>query len=263
MKQSKNTICYFKPMRKSVILSGCVISLMLITSCAAKRDLVYFSNLANATVVNNPQTAQEVRIHKKDIVSVSVNSLNPESNKLFYVVSAQSGKEEGYKVSKDGTIQLPLLGEVKVEDMTVEEAQTAIASELTKHVKSPVVDVRLINFKITVIGEVNRPATFIIADEKVNLLEALGLAGDMTVYGKRDNVLVIRNEEGNKTMTRLNLNKLESMNSPYFNLRQNDIVYVEPDKAKAVEYSQNTRLLPVVIASISALAVLAAVLLKR
>jgi polysaccharide export outer membrane protein len=245
-----------------VILAICVIPLMLITSCAAKRDLVYFSNMANATVVNNSQTQQEVRIHQNDIVSVSVNSLNEESNKLFSMPNIQPGKE-GYKVNKDGTIQLPLIGEFKIEGMNVEEAQTAIALELKKHVKSPVVDVRLINFKVTVIGEVNKPATFIISDEKVNLLEALGLAGDMTVYGKRENVLIIRNEGGNKSMTRLNLNNLESMNSPYFNLKQNDIVYVEPDRSKAVEYSQNTRLLPVVIASISALAVLAAVLLKR
>jgi polysaccharide export outer membrane protein len=246
-----------------VILAICVIPLMLITSCAAKRDLVYFSNMANATVVNNSQTQQEVRIHKNDIVSVSMNSLNEESNKLFSMPNAQPGKEVGYKVNTDGIIQLPLIGEFKIEGMNVEEAQTAIALELKKHVKSPVVDVRLINFKVTVIGEVNKPSTFIISDEKVNLLEALGLAGDMTVYGKRENVLIIRNEGGNKSMTRLNLNNLESMNSPYFNLKQNDIVYVEPDRSKAVEYSQNTRLLPVVIASISALAVLAAVLLKR
>jgi polysaccharide export outer membrane protein len=132
-----------------------------------------------------------------------------------------------------------------------------------QHVKSPVVDLRLSNFKITVIGEVNKPATFIINDEQVNVLEALGLAGDMTVYGRRENVLIIRNEDGNKTMTRLNLNKLESMKSPYFNLKQNDIVYIEPDRSKAVEYSQNTRLMPLIIASISAVAVLAAVLLKR
>jgi polysaccharide export outer membrane protein len=166
-------------------------------------------------------------------------------------------------VSKAGTIQLPLIGEFKIEGMTIEDAQTSIASELNKNVKNPVVEVQLVNFKITVIGEVNKPSSFIIPDEKVNVLEALGLAGDMTVYGKRENVLIIRNEGTTKLMKRLNLNKLESMNSPYFYLKQNDIVYVEPDRSKAVEYSQNTRLLPLVIASISAVAVLAAVLLKR
>jgi polysaccharide export outer membrane protein len=160
-------------------------------------------------------------------------------------------------------IHLPLIGDFKVEGMTVEEADMAIASELTKHVKSPVVDVQIINFKITVIGEVNKPSSFIIPDEKVNILEALGLAGDMTVYGKRERVLIIRSEGNGKTIKKLNLNNKEILSSPYFYLRQNDIVYVEPDRSKAVEYSQNTRLMPLITAAISAVAVLAAVLLKR
>jgi polysaccharide export outer membrane protein len=94
-------------------------------------------------------------------------------------------------------------------------------------------------------------------------LEALGMAGDMTVYGRRENVLVIRYEDGVKTINRLNLNDKATLSSPYFNLKQNDIVYVEPDKSKAFEFSQNTRTIPLVIASISAAAVLVAVLLKR
>lgn len=241
-------------------------SLMMLSGCAARRDLVYFSNMAETATVNKSQD-QQVLIKRGDVVNVTVNSLSPESNNLFYgnknMGTNPRPGSEGYKVDKNGNIQLPLIGEIKIEGLSVEGAQTAIASELIKHVKSPVVDLRLSNFKITVIGEVNKPATFIINDEQVNVLEALGLAGDMTVYGRRENVLIIRNEDGNKTMTRLNLNKLESMKSPYFTLKQNDIVYIEPDRSKAVEYSQNTRMMPLVIASISAIAVLAAVLLKR
>jgi polysaccharide export outer membrane protein len=238
----------------------------MLSGCAARRDLVYFSNMAETATVNKSQD-QQVLIKRGDVVNVTVNSLSPESNNLFYgnknMGTNPRPGSEGYKVDRNGNIQLPLIGEIKIEGLTVEDAQTAIASQLIKHVKSPVVDLRLSNFKITVIGEVNKPATFIINDEQVNVLEALGLAGDMTVYGKRENVLIIRNEDGNKTMTRLNLNKLESMKSPYFTLKQNDIVYIEPDRSKAVEYSQNTRMMPLVIASISAIAVLAAVLLKR
>jgi len=249
-----------------IIIVSCIVSLMMLSGCAARRDLVYFSNMAETATVNKSQ-GQQLLIKSGDVVNVTVNSLSPESNNLFYgnknmAINPRPGSE-GYKVDKNGNIQLPLIGEIKIEGLSVEDAQTAIASQLIKHVKSPVVDVRLSNFKITVIGEVNKPATFIINDEQVNVLEALGLAGDMTVYGKRENVLIIRNEDGNKTMTRLNLNKLESMRSPYFNLKQNDIVYIEPDRSKAVEYSQNTRLMPLIIASISAVAVLAAVLLKR
>jgi len=248
------------------MIISCIVSLMMLSGCAARRDLVYFSNMAETATVNKSQD-QQVLIKRGDVVNVTVNSLSPESNNLFYgnknMGTNPRPGSEGYKVDKNGNIQLPLIGEIKIEGLSVEGAQTAIASELIKHVKSPVVDLRLSNFKITVIGEVNKPATFIINDEQVNVLEALGLAGDMTVYGRRENVLIIRNEDGNKTMTRLNLNKLESMKSPYFTLKQNDIVYIEPDRSKAVEYSQNTRMMPLVIASISAIAVLAAVLLKR
>jgi len=248
------------------MIVSCIVSLMMLSGCAARRDLVYFSNMAETATVSKSQD-QQLLIKRGDVVNVTVNSLSPESNNLFYgnknMGTNPRPGSEGYKVDRNGNIQLPLIGEIKIEGLSVEDAQTAIASQLIKHVKSPVVDLRLSNFKITVIGEVNKPATFIINDEQVNVLEALGLAGDMTVYGKRENVLIIRNEDGNKTMTRLNLNKLESMKSPYFTLKQNDIVYIEPDRSKAVEYSQNTRMMPLVIASISAIAVLAAVLLKR
>ena len=248
------------------MIVGCIVSLMMLSGCAARRDLVYFSNMAETATVNKSQD-QQVLIKRGDVVNVTVNSLSPESNNLFYgnknMGTNPRPGSEGYKVDRNGNIQLPLIGEIKIEGLSVEDAQTAIASQLIRHVKSPVVDLRLSNFKITVIGEVNKPATFIINDEQVNVLEALGLAGDMTVYGRRENALIIRNEDGNKTMTRLNLNKLESMKSPYFTLKQNDIVYIEPDRSKAVEYSQNTRMMPLVIASISAIAVLAAVLLKR
>ncbi|WP_245845531.1 polysaccharide biosynthesis/export family protein [Mucilaginibacter xinganensis] len=222
--------------------------------------------MASSVTENNTQ-AQETRIHKNDVVNITMTSSNPESNLLFIsnknAASGTSLYKDGYRVNKSGYVNLPLIGDFKIEGLGVDEAQTKIAAELDKYVKNPVVDIQIVNFKITVIGEVNKPSTFIITDEKVNLLEALGMAGDMTVYGRRENVLVIRNEGNHKTMKRLNLNKQEAMNSPYFYLTQNDIVYVEPDRSKAVEYSQNTRLMPLVIASISAVAVLAAVLLKR
>jgi polysaccharide export outer membrane protein len=250
----------------NVFYGSCLLVLIILNGCAPQRDLVYFSNLANTATVNQLQKP-EATIHQNDLLNISVNSSNPESNKLFSgnrnLEADAASRKDGYRVSKAGTIILPLIGEVKIEGMSIDEAQNAIATQLSRQVKNPVVDIQIMNFKITVIGEVNKPSAFIISDEKVNLLEALGLAGDMTVYGKRENVLIIRNENGAKTMKRLNLNNSETLNSPYFNLMQNDIVYVEPDKSKAVEFSQNTRLLPLVIASISAAAVLAAVLLKR
>ena len=239
---------------------------ILFTGCAPKRDLVYFSDMTSSSIITDTQK-QDIKINENDILSITVNSLNPESNSLFSgninASTDPSIQKVGYKVNKDGIIQVPLIGNYKVKGLSIDSVRLGILERLSKQIKNPVVDVKVLNFKITVIGEVNKPSNFNIPDDKINLLEALGLAGDMTAYGKRENVLVIRNENGSKTMKRLNLNKQETITSPYFYLKQNDIVYVEPDKAKAFEYSQNTRILPIIIASISAAAVLAAVLLRR
>ncbi|ARS39575.1 sugar transporter [Sphingobacteriaceae bacterium GW460-11-11-14-LB5] len=239
----------------------------IITGCAPRRDLVYFSNLAKQTSEVKLQ-GQEVKIQQNDLLSVSINSLNQESNVLFAVntrnASADNNyKIEGYRVSKDGMINLPVVGNVRLEGLTIEQAQATISKELDKYVKKPVVDVQLVNFKVTVIGEVNRPSTFTVQGDNINLLEALGMAGDMTVYGKRENILVIRQQNGQRVMKRLNLNNQDVMDSPFFYLKQNDVVYVEPDKSKAIEYSPNTRIMPVVIASISAVAVLITAVLRR
>jgi len=243
-----------------------VVYVCMVTACAPKRDLVYFSNLA---AINSEEKIQqpEVKIQQNDLLSISVNSLNQESNILFAVnnrmPSAETAnKVDGYKVSREGTVTLPVIGSIKVAGLSVDQAQLAIANELDKYVKKPVVDVKLVNFKVTVIGEVNHPSNFTVPGNNINLLEALGMAGDMTVYGKRENVLVIREQNGQRQMKRLNLNDQKVFDSPFFYLKQNDIVYVEPDKSKATEYSQNTRTMPLVIASISAVAVLISAVLN-
>lgn len=235
-------------------------------ACSPQRDLVYFSNLsevANSQVKNET----ELRLQKNDQLSVSVNSLNAEYNVLFASTgnvgnSSTAGGKTTIRVNNNGMINLPLLGEIPVEGLKIEEAQQLIAKELRKQIKSPVVTVELVNFKITVIGEVNRPASLNVPGEQVNLLEALGMAGDMTVYGKRENVLVIRETNGVRNMIRLNLNDKNVYDSPYFQLRQNDIVYVEPDKSKEKQFSPNNRALPIITACISAVAVLATALIR-
>jgi len=251
---------------KKVILFVAIYT-CIITGCAPRRDLVYFSNLAKQTG-EEKLPSQEVKIQQNDLLSISVNSLNQESNVLFAVNTKNPSSEnnykiEGYRVSKEGSINLPVVGSIRLEGLTIEQAQATISRELDKYVKKPVVDVQLVNFKVTVIGEVNKPSSFTVQGDNINLLEALGMAGDMTVYGKREDVLVIRQQNGQRIMKRLNLNNQDVMNSPFFYLKQNDVVYVEPDKSKAIEYSPNTRILPVVIASISAVAVLITAVLRR
>jgi len=250
---------------KHLFLVACI-SIMLI-ACSPQRNLVYFSNLSE--VSNNQITNEaELKLQKNDQLNITMSSLNSEYNVLF-ASSGNSGNNSnipggraGFKISNKGTITLPLLGELPVEGLKIEEARNLIAKELSKHVKSPIVDVELVNFRITVIGEVNRPASLNVPGDQLNLLEALGMAGDMTVYGKRDNVLIIRENNGMRNMARLNLNDKKVYDSPYFQLKQNDIIYVEPDKSKEKEYSSNNRALPIITACISAVAVLLTAVLK-
>ncbi|TCC92720.1 sugar transporter [Pedobacter hiemivivus] len=238
----------------------------VLMACAPHRNLVYFSNL-NDVSSSQIQNVPELKLQKNDQLSLSLTSLNAEYNVLFASANNSTSNNtissrSGFRINNNGMITLPLLGDLKVEGLTVEEAQNLITRELKKQIKNPVVDLELVNFKITVIGEVNHPASLTVPGDQVNLLEALGMAGDMTVYGKRENVLVIRETNGVRKMTRLNLNDKNVYDSPYFHLKQNDIVYVEPDKSKEKEYNPNVRALPIITTCISAIAVLLTALLR-
>jgi polysaccharide export outer membrane protein len=237
-----------------------------LTSCSSSRNLVYFSDLTNnseykASIENNI----EPEIQPNDILSIKVSSLNPESNTLFnngtiqtpgtanIILNGDNALNEGYVVDQTGAINFPVLGKVQLAGLTREKAIDKMTTEIRKSVKSPIVSIRYLNFKVTVIGEVNKPSTFTVATERINILEALGLAGDMTPYGKRENVLLIREKNGVRSTTRLNLNNKEVLNSPYFYLQQNDVVYVEPDKIKQIQASTNTRDLTVASIAVSVL----------
>ncbi|WP_432713180.1 polysaccharide biosynthesis/export family protein [Pedobacter sp.] len=240
-----------------ILLSGC-----------AKRNLVYFSDLSSKNEISNKILNDGVpKILQNDILSITVNSTSPESNMLFASTSNAIGangmyEREGYRVNEAGKIKFPVLGEIKVEGLTITQAQSLIETSLKRYVNNSVVNVKFLNFRITVIGEVSHPSSFIVPNEKINLLEALGLAGDMTPYGKRENVLVIRENDGKRTMARVNLNNQSVLNSPYFYLKQNDVIYIEPDKTKSIEFSNSSQTMPLIIAVISAVAVLATAVLQ-
>ena len=218
---------------------------LLNPSCAPNRNLVYFSDLPAAGIEMPIRNYAQPMIQPDDILTISVSSLNPESNVLFNNVilptTANSGGviaatkvNEGYLVDKSGFINFPVIGKVMLAGLTKEQAIEKMTSEIKVHVKNPIVNVRFANFKVTVIGEVFKPSTFTVPTEKINVLEALGLAGDMTAYAKRENVLIIREQQGVRKAARINLNDKEVLNSPYFYLQQNDIVYVEPSNREKV-----------------------------
>lgn len=240
----------------------CLVLLLSFTACS-KRNLVYFSDLSSSSKDETPiQNYIQPRIQPDDLLSISVSSLNPESNMLFNNVILPptnntsgiiaSKVNEGYLVDKSGYINFPVIGKVMLAGLTKEEAIEKMMNEIKAHVKNPIVNIRFLNFKVTVIGEVNTPSSFQVSSEKINVLEALGLAGDMTQFGNRTNVLIIREKDGLRTTARINLNNKDVLNSPYFYLQQNDIIYVEPEnRVKVAQTNPGNRFIPIWVSIIT------------
>ena len=264
---------FYRTLNNLVI--GILVVAILNPACS-KRDLVYFSDLPSKETFEMPiKNYIQPTIQPDDILSITVSSLNPESNVLFNNVilptTANSGMaiaatkgSEGYLVDKSGFVNFPVIGKVMLAGLSKEQATEKMTSEIKQHVKSPIVNIRFINFKITVIGEVRQPSTFTVATEKINVLEALGLAGDMTAYGKRENVLIIREQQGVRKSARINLNDKEVLNSPYFYLQQNDIIYIEPEsRAKVAETAPGNRYIPIWVSLISTIGFIAITIINN
>ncbi|MCZ6595854.1 MAG: polysaccharide biosynthesis/export family protein [Bacteroidetes bacterium] len=206
----------------------------LLTSCATKKEIVYFQDADNLAERKNSQTFEPI-IESNDILYVSISSMNEavlmpfkRSTGIEGNVSNSNAGLQGYLVNAGGTIRFPVIGNVSVAGKTRGQVEAELKSKLSEFITDVVVDVRIMNFKITVIGEVNNPGVYSIADERVTLPQALGLAGDLSEDGRRDNILVIREIDGQQQVSRIDLTKTEFFSSPYYFLKQNDVVYVEP-----------------------------------
>ena len=232
-------------MKKYVIL----LAVIFLASCQSYKKVPY---LQDAEVINQAQqmeTLYDAKIMPKDLLTIVVSCTNPELAVPFNLVAATPASAgvaqvqqitmqptlQQYLVDNEGRINFPVLGTLKVGGLTKGQAEQLIVMNLKPYIKeTPIVTVRMSNYKISVLGEVARPGTFTISNEKVNLLEALAMAGDMTVWGLRDNVKLIREDaNGKQEIHTLDLNKTETILSPYYWLQQNDVVYVTPNKAKA------------------------------
>lgn len=242
-----------------------------VTGCVSSKQVVYFQEKTGAR--GNVQIAESYipRIKPGDVLSIQVNSLNPEASIYFNPYTPNgpgSGRTQqqtnntglpemaGYLVSASGEIELPLVGRLSVGDLTVSECSALIKKKLGPFLKEPTVNVRNQNFRISVLGEVNRPALFTIPNDQITLIEALGLAGDATIYGRRDNVLVIREEGGQKTFSRVDLTQRNLFRSPNYYLHPNDIVYVEPGKARVANADRFYLIVPTVLSALSFIAIL-------
>jgi polysaccharide biosynthesis/export protein len=252
-----------------------IISIIIIvfTSCFNTKPSTYFNDLKDGTVDVNFIDA-EYTIQKNDILSIYITSLNEDATKVFnmannFVVNSGtsaggSAQSTGYLVNIDGEIQIPILGLIKAEGLTKKQLKENITNKILKEklLVDPIVNVRHLNYEVTVIGEVGKPTVITVLNEKMTLLKALGLAGDITIYGKKDNVLLIRERDGKKKTVRIDLNSANFINSPYYFLQPNDVVYVEAGKNKIASTSRSLQILPTVLSSVSFLLVVAVQLLK-
>lgn len=229
-----------------------IISLLIITSflssCASKKDIIYFQQ--DSLKLNTAFEVQAPRLQAGDILTISVTADDIRATEPFNQVNVyQAGTMQNnhpfiptYTIEKDGTIEFPQLGKVTLAGLTRIEAIEYLRKAVGKFITNPGVNLNIRNFKISVLGEVARPGSFPIENDRISLLEALSLAGDLTINGVRNNVLVIREENGVKNEYRVDLTKRETLNSPVYFLKQNDVVYVEPNGARvqSSKYTQNT-----------------------
>ena len=223
------------------------VTVILLASCGSTKNVAY---LQNSNVVDLSRSAHlyDAHIMPKDILTITVNTVNPEASAPFNLYlsptlttnsqSLGSGRAlQTYLVDNNGCIEFPVLGTIEVGGLTKSACEKLIHDKIMPYLnanENPVVTVRMSNYKISVLGEVNRPGMFTVGNEKINIFEALAQAGDLTIYGVRERVKLIReNENGQKQISTLNLNDANIINSPNYYLQQNDIIYVEPNKVKS------------------------------
>ena len=237
--------CFFRRFfRKAKLLLGV---LLLLTSCTSYQKIPYLQDFETVNATEEVTAMYDAHIRPKDLLTITVNTTDPEAAAPFNLtvqsaansnltqwVTQQAALQQ-YLVDNQGNIDFPVLGELHLGGLSMNEAESMIREKLQPFLKeTPIVTVRMVNYKISVLGEVAKPGTFIINNEKVNVLEALAMAGDMTIWGLRDNVKLVREEEdGKRNIVVLDLNRADIVKSPYYHLQQNDILYVSPNKTKA------------------------------
>lgn len=241
------SINYYPMMKEKSMMEICkyvlVCMAVIFTACTSTKEVVYLQDVVPLKQQEIEQK-YEVIIHNDDLLAIMVNIKNPELALPFnmpmvsYQIGSESGSQQrvlGYLVDSEGEIDFPILGKIHVEGLTRMQLTELIKQRLIGGdlIKDPIVTVQFLNFKVSVMGEVARPGSFSISGDRITLLEALSMAGDLTIYGRRDRVAVIREKDGKRTILFHDLRSADIFSSPCYYLQQNDIVYVEPNKAKA------------------------------
>lgn len=224
-----------KPIKYIVLI---VISI-LFTSCVSKSKIVYMNNIDNSKSYESSKQ-YEPTLQPDDLLSIIISAENPEITVPFNLPQIQGNYEinnnqngiKTYLIDNEGFIEFPVIGKVKLAGLTRTAATKKMVEIISEYIKKPGVNLRILNYKVSVLGEVIKPGSYTIPSERITILEALSLAGDMTIYGVRDNVLIIREIDGKKTYNRVDLTNADLLNSPFYYLAQNDVVFIEPNKTK-------------------------------
>lgn len=260
---------------KKTLLISITISALFLTGCISQKKITYFKGLdaTSAEVINQKfQSQKEPILENGDVLLITVSGLDPLAVAPFnlpIVAYSSPGNDkmnstptlQTYTIEKDGTINFPVVGNLKLSGLKKVEAVALIKSKLLPYLKDPIVKIELMNFQVTVIGEVNRPGRYTIEDEGISLIDILGMAGDMTIYGRRENILITRENNGKLEFHRINLNTDELFKSPYYYLKQNDVIYIEPSYVKTIA-SQNTALYVATLSTIVAVSMSLMYILK-
>ena len=212
---------------------------IMLVSCASRKDVAYLQNVDSEK--NSAELLNyEPRLQKDDLLSIIISADQPEATLPFnmpqiqgnYQINENQDGIKTYLVDSYGDIQFPVIGKVHLAGLSRTDAVKKIENEVKQYITNPTANLRILNYKIAVIGEVNRPGNYKIASERITLLEALSQAGDLTIYGRRNNVLIIRESDGKRTFNRVDMTKADFIESPYYYLAQNDVVVIEPNKTK-------------------------------
>lgn len=222
-----------------------LITIWMITACASREKIVYFQGDLEMIEKQAEQYSPTIQPDDKLVITVSARDFEatkPFNQVNFYYQSQSEARIQSYLVDEEGFIEYPVLGRIKLGGLNRSEAMSYMKTLLEEYIIDPGVTIQITNFKVTVLGEVTTPGSHILQNERITILEAIGLAGDLTINGVRENVLVIRETEGEKSFHRIDLTSNEVFNSPVYFLKQNDVVYVEPNKAQinSSTYSRNT-----------------------
>lgn len=248
-----------------------ILAITVATSCASRKDLVYFQDepLTGGYIDSAPE---QLFYKADDILSINVSAADPIAAKPFNLAVVSEGEDlisatgtarmQTYLIDYNGNIEFPVLGTLHIAGMTRIELTEMLKEKISEYAKDPIVNIRLVNFTITIIGEVNSPGTYTIQNERISLPEALGMANDLTIFGQRKNVLLIREIDGRKKFAKIDLTSVNAISSPMYYLQQNDVIVIEPNNARirSANYNQNNAVL---ISAIGTLTTIVAVFLIK